>query len=93
VLRRNPDIKWRQGEDVLKRMPEIQKRLLSLYSDLVAPGGRLVFGTCTFRKSETLDIVEDFLKNHPDFKAKEGGYLGPDPCDGFFMQAFERVSK
>lgn len=93
VLRRNPDIKWRQGEDVLKKMPEIQKRLLSLYSDLVAPGGRLVFGTCTFRKAETLDIVADFLKNHPDFKAKEGGYLGPDPSDGFFMQAFERAAK
>jgi 16S rRNA C967 or C1407 C5-methylase (RsmB/RsmF family) len=93
VLRRNPDIKWRQGEDVLKKMPEIQKRLLALYSDLVAPGGRLVFGTCTFRKSETLDVVQDFLKNHPDFKAKEGGYLGPDPSDGFFMQAFERVAK
>lgn len=93
VLRRNPDIKWRQGEEVLKKMPEIQKRLLSLYSEMVAPGGRLVFGTCTFRKAETLDIVADFLKKHPDFKAKEGGYLGPNPSDGFFMQAFERAAK
>jgi 16S rRNA C967 or C1407 C5-methylase (RsmB/RsmF family) len=93
VLRRNPDIKWRQEKDVLTRMPEIQKRLLSLYSDLVAPGGRLVFGVCTFRHAETRAIVESFLETHPEFKAKEGGYLGPNPCDGFFMQAFERTSK
>jgi 16S rRNA (cytosine967-C5)-methyltransferase len=93
VLRRNPDIKWRQSHEALARMPEIQKRLLSLYSDLVAPGGRLVFGTCTFRRAETRDIAEAFLRSHPDFRAKEGGYLGPSPCDGFFMQAFERVPK
>jgi 16S rRNA (cytosine967-C5)-methyltransferase len=74
-------------------MPEIQKRLLSTYSELVAPGGRLVFGVCTFRKSETRDVVEAFLKEHPDFSAREGGYLGPQPTDGFFMQAFERKAK
>jgi 16S rRNA (cytosine967-C5)-methyltransferase len=92
VLRRNPDIKWRQSQEVLKRMPEIQERLLSIYSKLVAPGGRLVFGVCTFRIEETREVVEKFLKKHPDFVAKEGGYLGPGPSDGFFMQAFERKS-
>jgi 16S rRNA (cytosine967-C5)-methyltransferase len=93
VLRRNPDIKWRQGTEVLIKMPEIQKRLLSVYADLVAPGGRLVFGVCTFRRAETQEVVEHFLKNHPDFTAREGGYLGPNPSDGFFMQAFERAKK
>lgn len=90
VLRRNPDIKWRQGRDVLEKMPQIQSRLLSGYSQLVAPGGRLVFGVCTFRVSETVDRVKEFLAHHPDFSAGPGGYLGPGPCDGFFMQAFER---
>ncbi|MGZ3707286.1 MAG: RsmB/NOP family class I SAM-dependent RNA methyltransferase [Bdellovibrionota bacterium] len=90
VLRRNPDIKWRQSTETLAKMPEIQKRVLSLYSDLVAPGGRLVFGVCTFRRAETREVVDAFLARHPDFEAREGGYLGPGPCDGFFMQAFQR---
>jgi 16S rRNA (cytosine967-C5)-methyltransferase len=90
VIRRNPDIKWRQDVSHLQKMPEIQKRLLSEYSALVKPGGRLVFGVCTFRKAETLDIVSGFLASHPEFKAGPGGYLGPGPCDGFFMQSFER---
>ena len=90
VLRRNPDIKWRQSPSVWERMPQIQKNLLAQYSLLVKPGGRLVFGVCTFRKAETLDVVSDFLSQHPEFEAQQGGYLGPGPCDGFFMQAFVR---
>lgn len=90
VLRRNPDIKWRQDRKALERLPGIQARILSAYSTLVAPGGRLVFGVCTFREAETRDIVRGFLAAHPDFVAGPGGYLGPGPCDGFFMQSFER---
>lgn len=96
VLRRNPDIKWRQDEETLARMPEIQIRLLDAYSELVAPGGRLVFGVCTFRPEETTSIVERFLESHPDFERRQGGYLGPGgplSCDGFFMQAFQRKGK
>lgn len=90
VLRRNPDIKWRQSPEALKRMPEIQKYVLEQYSKLVVPGGRLVYGVCTFRRDETRAIVEEFLRNHPEFEAREGGYLGPGPTDGFFMQRLER---
>ena len=90
VIRRNPDIKWRQDVSQVQKMPAIQKRLLSEYSELVKPGGRLVFGVCTFRKDETLDVVLRFLESHPEFKAGPGGFLGPGPCDGFFMQSFER---
>jgi 16S rRNA C967 or C1407 C5-methylase (RsmB/RsmF family) len=90
VLRRNPDIKWRQATESLSRLPEIQLRLLSQYSQLVAGEGRLIYGTCTFRPAETREIVQKFLAAHPEFEAREGGYLGPGPCDGFFMQCFVR---
>ncbi len=90
VLRRNPDIKWRQKPDVLERMPAIQSRILSEYSSLVKPGGRLVFGVCTFRLAETQEVVSRFLESHPEFSKREGGYLGPGPTDGFFMQSFVR---
>lgn len=92
VLRRNPDIKWRQPKETLDKMPKIQARLLDEYCELVAPGGRLVFGVCTFRRSETRDIVDHFVAKHPEFEAREGGYLGPGPSDGFFMQSFFRRS-
>jgi 16S rRNA (cytosine967-C5)-methyltransferase len=90
VLRRNPDIKWRQAADAVARMPAIQSRLLSLYSPLVKPGGRLVFGVCTFRKAETLEIVSRFLEEHRDFTPGPGGFVGPGSSDGFFMQVLTR---
>ena len=91
VLRRNPDIKWRQDTETVRRMPQIQKRLLEVYSDLVAPGGTLVYGLCTFRRDETLGVVSDFSSAHSEFKPWVGGFLGPDPCDGFYMHAWKKV--
>lgn len=90
VLRRNPDIKWRQGTDVLSRMPGIQLRLLKEYSKLVKDGGRLVYGVCTFRAPETKGVVRSFLNDHPDFTSEAGGYLGPGPSDGFYVHHFRK---
>jgi len=93
VLRKNPDLKWRQTADVVTRLTEVQARLLSLYAPLVKPQGRLVYGVCTFGWNETREQVDNFLKNHPEFSVLSGGFLGPSPCDGFFVQAFQKNEK
>jgi 16S rRNA C967 or C1407 C5-methylase (RsmB/RsmF family) len=90
VLRRNPDLKWRQPPGSLERLEELQARLLHLYSGLVKPGGTLTYGVCTFRKAETTRQVENFLQEHPDFQSVGGGFFGPGPSDGFFFHAFRR---
>jgi 16S rRNA (cytosine967-C5)-methyltransferase len=90
VLRRNPDLKWRQTAEAVTRLTQVQARLLSLYAPLVKPQGRLIYGVCTFAWEETRKQVETFLKNHPEFAPLSGGFLGPFPCDGFFVQAFVR---
>ncbi len=90
VLKRNPDIKWRTKPSSLSDLPTLQTRLLDIYSELVKPGGRLVYGTCTFRKEETLEIVEKFGAAHSNWKPMGGGYLGPGSTDGFYMFAWER---
>ena len=93
VLRRNPDMKWRQSADYLKRVPDLQLRLLNAYSKLVKPGGFLTYGLCTFRTAETEEVVEKFSAQNPQFKKGRGGYLGPDYCDGFFMQNWVKEKK
>jgi 16S rRNA (cytosine967-C5)-methyltransferase len=97
VLRRNPDIKWRQDPQALERFPDLQLRLLEVYSSLVKPGGILSFGTCTFRKAETLHVVQAFNeRSHNRFRPIAGGYFGPSSSssssDGFFMHAWERIT-
>lgn len=91
VLKRNPDIKWRTKPGVLSHLPELQTKLLNLYSTLVKTGGRLVYGTCTYRKEETLAVVEAFSESHAAWKPIGGGYLGPGSTDGFYMYAWERT--
>lgn len=91
VLRRNPDIKWRQKADALQRMPGVQLEVLKSYAPGVKKGGRLVFGVCTFRAEETSGTVASFLELFPEFQVEHRGYLGPDPSDGFYMCSFKRA--
>jgi 16S rRNA C967 or C1407 C5-methylase (RsmB/RsmF family) len=90
VLRRNPDVKWRQKSEDLARLEALQLTLLDRYSTLVKAGGTLTYGVCTFRKAETSNQIEKFLKQHPDFESIGGGYFGPGPSDGFYFHALRK---
>ncbi|MFW5630392.1 MAG: RsmF rRNA methyltransferase first C-terminal domain-containing protein [Acetivibrio ethanolgignens] len=48
-----------------------QQEILQCASNMLKPGGRLVYSTCTFAPLENENIVGWFLKNHPDFTIKE----------------------
>jgi len=62
VLRRRPDAKWRlQAGDIIK-MASLQLKLLKKASEFVAPGGELVYNTCSIEKEENQGVIEVFLK-------------------------------
>jgi len=65
TLRRNPDIKWR--ELGLVELTEAQQRILVAAAELLKPGGRLVYATCSLLREENDDIVAAFLTAHPEF--------------------------
>ena len=44
-----------------------QREILHSGAQLVRPGGRLVYSTCTFSPEENEQAVEEFLREHPDF--------------------------
>jgi 16S rRNA (cytosine967-C5)-methyltransferase len=67
TLRRNPDIKWRDIN--LAELTDAQQRILAAAAELLKPGGRLVYATCSLLKEENEDIVEKFLAARPDFRA------------------------
>lgn len=68
TLRRNPDLKWRQSVQSLQELTALQARILASASRCVAPGGRLVYATCSLLKEENQDQAALFLANHPDFE-------------------------
>jgi 16S rRNA C967 or C1407 C5-methylase (RsmB/RsmF family) len=96
VLRRNPDIKWNRKPPSVKdaaaelSIEDLQKNVLEAYAPLVKSGGRLVFGVCTFAKSESVDQVNYILEKHPEFTLESSGFLGPFDTDGFFMASFRK---
>ena len=68
TLRRNPDLKWRQSTQSLAELTDLQARILNSASRCVAPGGRLVYATCSLLAEENQDQVVRFLAEHPDFE-------------------------
>ncbi len=67
TLRRNPDLKWRQGEDSIVELSRKQAAILAAAATLVKKGGRLVYATCSLLAEENDAVVDAFLAAHPQF--------------------------
>lgn len=95
VLRRNPDTKWKLTRDELHRLHALQKEILSSYSRMLKPGGRLVYATCSILPSENSKQVEWFLSENAEaWKLLEQVqyWPGENGYDGFYVAVLERLS-
>jgi 16S rRNA (cytosine967-C5)-methyltransferase len=68
TIRRDPDIRWRRTEQDLAGLSERQVVLLERAARAVAPGGRLVYATCSSEPEENEQVVDVFLAAHPEFR-------------------------
>jgi len=68
TLRRNPELKWRYGEQAIAELAEKQGRILAAASRLVKPGGRLVYATCSLLEQENESVVAAFGAAQPEFE-------------------------
>ena len=68
VLRRRPDARWNWSVEKLEALVKLQAEILDQVEPLVAPGGTLVYSTCSNEPEENLEQVNAFLVRHPDFK-------------------------
>jgi 16S rRNA (cytosine967-C5)-methyltransferase len=95
TLRRNPDLKWRQSPQSIGELKRKQAAILSSAANLLKPGGRLVYATCSFLPEENQEIVENFIADYPHFKVLNCGQLLKHqkiPIDtGEFMQLSPRL--
>jgi len=94
ALRRNPDIKWSLDPETIDRLKGIQREILSSYSPLLKPGGRMVYATCSVLPSEGEEQVHWFLREKEgEFRFISEKRLRPDKegFDGFYMALIERA--
>ena len=67
TIRRHPDVMHlKTGHDV-KRLGDLQGRLLENSAKMVKSGGVIIYCTCSLQKIEGERQIEQFLKNNSDF--------------------------
>jgi 16S rRNA (cytosine967-C5)-methyltransferase len=67
TLRRDPDIRWRRNEADLATFAAAELKMLRNAAEAVAPGGRLVYATCSSEPDENEAVVDAFLAAVPGF--------------------------
>ncbi|MEE8496319.1 MAG: 16S rRNA (cytosine(967)-C(5))-methyltransferase RsmB [Xanthomonadales bacterium] len=66
VIRRHPEIKWLRTIDQLEKAVRMQERLLQHLWPLLAPGGILVYATCSVLVDENNRQISRFMAEHAD---------------------------
>ncbi len=69
TIRRDPDIRWRRTPADFERLAATQSAMLGRAADVLLPGGRLVYATCSSEPEENEEVVALFLDAHKDFAA------------------------
>ncbi|ADE16833.1 sun protein [Nitrosococcus halophilus Nc 4] len=103
VIRRHPDIKVLRRERDIPPLVVLQKRLLSALWPLLAPGGLLLYCTCSILPQENEQQIREFLLAHPEGKERPlevpwglpqipGRQLltGAEGLDGFYYACLEK---
>jgi 16S rRNA (cytosine967-C5)-methyltransferase len=99
--RHRPELLWKVPKDGLSRLARRQVAIATAVTELLRPGGRLVYSVCTFPRAETDAACDAILRHRPDLRAIPT--QGPDGVsdrhrlwphvhgsDGMFVAAFER---
>ena len=65
--RRRPEAAWRLTAEEVERLHALQVTILGRAAQLVKPGGRLVYVTCSMLTRENGDSAAAFAEAHPNF--------------------------
>lgn len=94
VLRRNPDSKWKLSADEVKRLAELQTKILADYSSMVKVGGRMVYSTCSCLTSENHQRIESFITSTGgkwQIAEEYNSYPDENSGDGFYAARLLRL--
>ena len=67
MFRKNEDAKNEWSPENVQICAERQDGILDCAANMLRPGGRLVYSTCTFAPAENEGSIARFLKRHPEF--------------------------
>jgi 16S rRNA (cytosine967-C5)-methyltransferase len=79
TIRRHPDVAWLKGPEDVAQLAALQARLLDRAVELLAPGGRLVYSTCSLERDEGEDQIAALLERRSDLRLDP---ITPDEVGG-----------
>jgi 16S rRNA (cytosine967-C5)-methyltransferase len=85
TLGRNPEIKWRLTAADLPAFHERQRKILANALACLAPGGKLVYSTCSLEPEENENVVAGYCVEQTMLRLP-----GREPGDGFFAAVLRR---
>lgn len=98
VARRHPDIKWLRRAADVQGFARRQAALLGALWRVLAPGGRLLYATCSVFRDENEAVLDAFCARTPQARRRElpdGAAAQRLPCaehDGFFYGQLEKAA-
>ena len=91
VFRRRPDALWNFSAAKMEELVKIQKTIMESACARVAPGGLLIYSTCSIEPEENALQVSGFLEKHPGFSLVSQQQLIPDlETDGAFAAVMRK---
>ncbi len=95
VVRRHPDIKYLRRDSDIGQFAAAQRIMLASLWRLLAPGGKLLYATCSLFHEENQDVIAEFLRQTENASQlplpEQARDLLPSPLhDGFFYALLEK---
>ena len=91
VVRRNPDAKWLRREADIASFAAAQARILDALWQVVRPGGKLLYATCSVFPAENGGQIARFIERQPQARpCHEEQLLPTAEHDGFFYCLLEK---
>ena len=99
VARRHPDIKWLRRAADVAQFAQTQAAILDALWHVLAPGGKMLYCTCSVFRAENVDQIKEFTRRHPDAARLPTGcaeheiHLMPGPDhDGFYYALLQKLA-
>lgn len=77
TLQSRPDIRWRAEPGAIEQLAARQERILAAGAAATRAGGTLVYSVCTISRREGPQVVDAFLRSHPEWEAEDLGASYP----------------